>query len=159
MTMDHTNSRLHRESSKYELACINCLAAGMMHDHKATDRTCPFFMEHNNKRHITQLLATIRTCRLEGYENPFGLTKVRHMASSSANDYDSSVSAWKHSIKTGNYPMQFLASTRLASSLSAEESLHLASSSDSLFRLVPDISHSQAMQANPTGPQENITTL
>ena len=99
MTTDHTNSRLHGESSKYELACINCLTAGMMHDHKATDRTCPFFMERNNKQHIMQLLATICTRRLGGYENPFGLTKVRHTASSSADDYDSSASAWKHSVK------------------------------------------------------------
>ena len=159
MTMDHTNSRLHGESSKYDLACINCLMAGMAHDHKATDRTCPFFMECNNKQHITQLLTTIRARRLEGYENPFGLTKVRHTSSSTANSYDSSASAWKHIVATGNYPTQFLTSARLSSSTSAEESLRLASSSESLFRHVPDISHSQVMQANPTGPQENTITL
>lgn len=92
MTSDHQNSCLCGETSKYDLACINCLAAGMTHMHKATDRLCPFYIEHNNKHNITSLLATIRTRRLEGYENPFGLTKVRHASTSSnsTSSYDSS---------------------------------------------------------------------
>ena len=77
MTSDHHNSCLRGETTKYDLACINCLAAGLMHMHKATDRLCPFYIERNNKRNITSLLATIWERRLEGFENPFGLTKVR----------------------------------------------------------------------------------
>ena len=76
MTSDHQNSILCGEKPKYKLACINCLAAGMMHTHKATDRLCPFFVERNNKKNITSLLATICSRRLEGFKNPFGLTKV-----------------------------------------------------------------------------------
>ena len=68
MTNDHQNSVLHGKKPKYVLACINCLAEGMTHTHKATDRLCPFFLEQNNKNNITSLLATIRTCRLEGFE-------------------------------------------------------------------------------------------
>ena len=71
-----------------ELACINCLAAGMTHMHKATDHLCLFFIECNNKKNITSLLATICSRQLEGFQNPFGLTKVHH---SSGSSYDSSV--------------------------------------------------------------------
>ena len=59
MTSDHHNSRNRGETHKYELACINCLAAGMNHTHKATDRLCPFYLERNNKKNISALLATI----------------------------------------------------------------------------------------------------
>ena len=83
MTSDHQNSRLRGETSKYNLACINCLAAGLDHAHKATDRLCPFYMERNNKRNITALLTMIRERRLEGFENPFGLTKVRRASQTS----------------------------------------------------------------------------
>ena len=76
MTSDHQNSHLHGETSKYDLACINCLATGMTHTHKATDCLCPFYLEWNNKRNIMSLLAIICTRRLEGHKNPFGLTKV-----------------------------------------------------------------------------------
>ena len=128
---------------------------------KATDKTCPFFMERNNKQHITQLLDIIRTRRLEGFENPFGLTKVRRSSSSTNSyDYDSSASARKHVVRPGgNYPTQFLVEQRSRLNLSDEESLRLASSSDSLFRRVPDISHSQAMHAAPSGPQDNNPLL
>ena len=59
MTSNHQNSILRGERPKYELACINCLATGLSHAHKATDRLCPFFNERNNKKNITALLATI----------------------------------------------------------------------------------------------------
>ena len=144
MTSDHQNSRLRGETSKYDLACINCLAAGMTHMHKATNRLCPFFIERNNKKNISSLLATIWTRWLEGFENPFGLTKVRHSSNSS---YNSSSAGHKHLSTTGNYPTQFLADVAIVSSDSGVASLQLASSSDSLFRMVPNITASQATQA------------
>ena len=156
MTSDHANSRLWGEASKYALACINCLAAGMTHNHKATDHLCPFFVECNNKKNITSLLATICTRQLEGYENPFGLTKVRHPSDS---DYDSSATSKRHIARSGNYPTQFLATTTTASSQSSSALLQLASSSDLLFHNVPDISHSQAMRVSTIESQANITSL
>ena len=150
MTSDHQNSLLCREKHKYELACINCLAAGMTHDHKATDHLCPFFIERNNKKNIMSLLATIRSRWLEGFENPFGLTKVHHSSSSS---YDSSAAGQKHLSKTGNYPSQFLADAAVVSSQSGGSSLQLASSNDSLCRNIPDITASQAVLASITKTQ------
>ena len=157
MTTDHRNSILHGEKPKYDLACINCLAAGMSHTHNATDQLCPFFMERNNKKNITSLLATIRTRRLEGYENPFGLTKVRHASATSS--YNSSTAARKHLPKTGNFPTQFLAQQEVVSSNSGSSSLQLASSNDSLFKHVPDITASQAELATYNDTSGNITSL
>ena len=156
MTSDHQNSWLRGEKSKYELACINCLAAGMLHIHKATDCLCPFFIERNNKKNITSLLATIHSRCLEGYESPFGLTKVGHSPSSS---YDSSAASRKHLQATGNYPTQFLADATIISSHSNGSSLRLASSSNSLFQNVPDITASQAMRVSIAESQANITSL
>ena len=126
-----------------------------MHMHKATDRLCPFYMERNNKNNITSLLATIHTRRLEGFENPFGLTKVRRSLSLSSNSYDSSASFQKHTAKTGNYPTQFIAEATVVTSASSAGSFQLASSSDSLFRHVPDISASQAATATTSYSQEH----
>ena len=126
MTVDHQNSRLRSETTKYGLACINCLAAGLTHTHKATDRLCPFYVECNNKRNITALLATIRERRLEGYENPFGLTKVRHASQASnasrsnvSDDYDPR----KRPVVMGNYPTQFLADATIEDSQDSGPSL------------------------------------
>ena len=88
-TSDHDNSLKRGENHKYTLACINCLAAGLTHTHHAMDRLCPFFVKWNNKVNITNLLEMIRNRQLEGYENPFGCTKVR----SSQNSYDLSSTA------------------------------------------------------------------
>ena len=124
---------------------INCLAMGMTHTHKATDWLCPFFLKRNNKKNITSLLTTICTRRLEGFENPFGLTKVRYSSASSS--YDSSKAACQHMPKTGNYLTQFLAHATVVSSQSGSSSLQLASSNESLFRHVPDIMASQVVLA------------
>ena len=158
MTSNHQNSCLRGETSEYELACINCLAAGMTHTHKATDKLCPFFIECNNKQNITQLLATIRSRRLEGFENPFGLTKVHHSSSSS---YESSVAGCQHAacMGTGNYPTQFLKNAVVISSQSASSSLNLASSNDSLFRHMPNISASQAARASIVELQDATTSI
>ena len=157
MTSDHNNSIHFGEKPKYKLACINCLAAGMTHTHKVTDRLCPFFMERNNKKNITLLLATICSRWLEGFENPFGLTKVRHSPASSS--YDSSSTTQRHASKTGNYPMQFLADAVVVSSQSGSDSLWLASSNDSLFHHVPNITISQALVATATDAQDANTSL
>ena len=156
MSADHQNSILCGERPKYELACINCLAVGMTHTHKATDHLCPFFVERNNKNNIMSLLATICTRHLEGFENPFGLTKVHHSSSSS---YDSSRVAWKHATKTGNYPTQFLADAAIVSSQSRGSSLQLAGSDDSLFHHVPDITASQAVRASIIDTQDPTLAL
>ena len=130
----------------------------MSHTHKATDRLCLFFMERNNKVNITGLLATIRQRRLDGFENPFGLTKVWHSASASSS-YDSGASACWHVAKTGNYPTQFLAQAAVVSSQSGASSFRLADSDDSLFRHVPEIIASQAAAAAPLTIPGNIITL
>ena len=153
MTSNHQNSVLRGEKPKYKLACINCLAAGMTHTHKATDRLCPFFLERNNKNNITSLLATIHTHRLEGFENPFGLTKVQHSSSLSSSSYESST-AHKHIARTGNYPTQFISKAAVVSSANSEGSFRLASSNDSLFRHVPNITASQAVAATTSSIQE-----
>ena len=160
MTSDHQNNQLRGEASKYELACINCLAAGLMHTHKATDRLCPFYIERNNKRNITTLLATIRERHLKGFENPFGLTKVRcasqtSKSSRSNDDYDPR----KRPIVMGNYPTQFLVDAAIVSSQDSDPSLRLASSSDLLFRHVPDITASQAAAAMITEIQDTAASL
>ena len=147
MTSDHQNSWLHGESSKYDLACINCLAAGLTHMHKATDRLCPFYLERNNKHNITALLATICERRLEGFENPFSLTKVRWASQASDSSRSSNYEPRKHQVVTGNYPTQFLADPAVVAPYASDSSLHLASSNDSLFRQVPNISASQAKAA------------
>ena len=56
--------------------CINCFAAGLTHNHMATGRDCPFFLEHNNCSNITNLLNLIRDRHMEGHDNPFGATRV-----------------------------------------------------------------------------------
>ena len=141
MTSDHQNSRLQGETSKYTLACINCLAAGLTHTHRATDRLCPFYMERNNKCNITALLATIREWRLEGFENPF--------------DYDPR----KRPVVMGQYPTQFLAGPAVVSSQDSDPSFRMASSNDSLFRHVPNITASQAAAATIEEIQDTNTAL
>ena len=164
MTTDHHNSCLHRERSNYDLACINCLAAGMDHAHKATDRLCPFYIERNNKCNITALLTTIRECRLEGFENPFGLTKVQRTSqnSASSNSHGSSYDPCKHmatTMRSGNLPTQFLVDAAILSSQESDPSLWLASSGDLLFRNVPSISASQAVAATITEIQDTALAL
>ena len=159
MTMDHQNSRLRGEQSKYDLACINCLAAGMTHTHKATDRMCPFYLERNNKRNITTLLATICNRHLEGFENPFGLTKIRQASQTSNTSSRSSYDPRSHTASTGNLPTQFLAEAAANTPHDSDESLRLASSNDSLFRHVPNISASQAAAATITEIQDQSTNL
>ena len=39
--------------------CINCYATGLTHNHMATSRDCPFFLERNNRNAITNLLNII----------------------------------------------------------------------------------------------------
>ena len=153
MTSNHNNSRLRGEATKYNLACINCLAAGMTHTHKATNRLCPFYIKCNNKRNITSLLDTIHTRRLEGYKNPFGLTKVRCTSQSNSSSYDSYNSHW-HAARTGNYPTQFLNKNAIISSADSGPSLNLASSNNSLFRNVPNIMASQAAATSITDHQD-----
>ena len=158
MTTDHQNSILRGEQPKYALACINCLVAGLTHTHKATDWLCPFFLKRNNKTNITSLLATIRTRHLEGFKNPFGLTKVRH-ASNSSNSYDSSTCGQLFKVKSGNYPTQFLVQAAIASTDHSDGSFKLASSGDSLFRHVPNITASQAVVATSSYIQEIPSNL
>ena len=160
MTSDHQNSHLRGEASKYNLACINCLAAGLSHMHKATDQLCPFYIERNNKRNITSLLATIHKCRLESFENPFGLTKVRRASqASSSNRSDDNYDPWKRPVVMGNYPTQFLNDPVVVSSQESDPSLRLASSNDSLFRHVPNITASQVAAATIIEIQDHIVTL
>ena len=159
MTSDHQNSRLRGETSKYALACINCLAAGLSHTHKATDRLCPFYMECNNKRNITALLATIRERRLEGFENPFGLTKVRRASQASSSNQSDDYDPRKRPVVMGKYPTQFLNGPAVLSSQSSEPSLMMASSNDSLFCHVPNISASQAAAATIEELQDNNVDL
>ena len=59
----------------------------------------------------------------------------------------------------GNYPTQFLAGAVVVSSQDSDPSLRLASSSDSLFRHVPDITASQAAAATITEIQDNTASL
>ena len=160
MTSDHQNSRLRGEASKYSLACINCLAAGLTHSHKATDRLCPFYMERNNKRNITALLATIHKRRLEGFENPFGLTKVRRASQpSSSNRSTDDYDPHKCPVVMGQYPTAYLASAATASSSEdPSSSFRLAGSNDSLFRHVPNITASQAAAAMIEEIQEQSTS-
>ena len=157
MTNNHQNSVLCGKKPKYDLVCINCLAAGMTHSHKATDWLCPFYIERNNKKNITSLLATIRMCCLEGFENPFGLTKVRHSPASSS--YDSSTAARKHTSRMGNYPTQFLAEAAIVMGDDSGSSLRLASSNESLFRHVPNITASQVAAASASNIQDFAPSL
>ena len=154
MTTDHQNSRLRGETSKYTLACINCLAAGLTHTHKATDRLCPFYMERNNKRNITALLATIRERCLEGFENPFGLTKVRRSSQASSSGRSDDYDPRKRPVVMGQYPTAYLADAAVISSQGSGSSFRLASSSDLLFRQVPNITASQAAAATIEEIQE-----
>ena len=64
--------------------CINCFAAGLSHNHMASSRDCPFFLECNNCTNITSLLNLIWDRRMEGHENPFGATRVRSISSGSS---------------------------------------------------------------------------
>ena len=57
--------------------CINCLVAGLIHNHKATSCDCAFFAEHNNWNPLTNLLNIIRDWRMEGFPNPFGSTCIQ----------------------------------------------------------------------------------
>ena len=159
MTSDHLNSCIRGETTKYKLACINCLAAGMTHTQKATDRLCPFYLKRNNKRNITALLATIRNRRLEGYENPFGLTKVRHASQTPSSGQNSDYNPRIHMTHPGNYPTQFLADAVVITPHNSADSLRLTSSNDSLFRRVPDITASQAAAASIVEIQEQSASL
>ena len=162
MTSNHQNSIIRGEKPKYELTCINCLVVGMTHTHKVTDRLCPFFLKQNNKNNITSLLATIRMRRLEGYENPFGLTKVRRSTPSSSQSYGSSydsTTARQRKPATGNFPTQFLNDMAVITSENENESLCLASSSDSPFRHVPNITTSQAVAATTSDSQDAANNL
>ena len=129
----------------------------MTHTHKATDHLCPFYIERNNKRNITMLLATIRTHRLEGYENPFGLTNVRRASQTSGSQ--SSYDASRHVPHTGNFPTQFLTEATFISSQDSNPSFRLSSSNDSLFRHVPDITASHTAAATITEIQDSNSTL
>ena len=138
------------------------MAAGLTHTHKATDRLCPFYIERNNKHNITALLATIRECRLEGFENPFGLTKVRRASQTSSSNRSNDVDGYdpkKRPIVMGNYPTQFLTDATILSSQDSDPLLRLASSGDSLFRNVPNITASQAAAATITEIQEAASSL
>ena len=159
MTSDHQNSRLCGETSKYALACINCLAAGLTHTHRATDRLCPFYMERNNKRNITALLATIREWRLEGFENPFGLTKVRHTPQASGSSRSDDYDPRQRPVVMGQYPTQFLAGPAVVSSQDSDPSFRMASSNDSLFRHVLTITTSQAAAATIEEIQDIASAL
>ena len=137
LTKEHSQAVARKDKIPHTVACINCLAAGLTHDHKATDRDCPFFVERNNKTHITELLQLIKNRRLEGHFNPFGLTKVRHSQSSGA-----SQSSYSRPSQKGRMPTEFL--TRQADYYdSSDHQFNLASSNDSLFRNVPPITASQ----------------
>ena len=46
--------------------CINCLVAGLLHNHSATAKDCPFFVECNNRNNLMALLNIIRDCCMEG---------------------------------------------------------------------------------------------
>ena len=52
----------------------------MTHNHAATSRDCPFFLERNNRNAITGLLNIIRDRCMEGHENPFGATRIRSIS-------------------------------------------------------------------------------
>ena len=128
--------------------------------HKATDRLCPFYMERNNKRNITALLATIRERRLEGFENPFGLTKVRRsLQPSSSNRSDEDYDPRKHPVVMGQYPTAYLAGATVGSSEGSSSSFRLAGSNDSLFRHVPNITASQAAAATIEEIQDQSASL
>ena len=161
MTSDHHNSCARGDMHKYELACINCLVAGMNHAHKATDRLCPFYLERNNKKNISALLATIRERRLEGYENPFGLTKVRRSSQTPSlqNNNGSTYNPRTHIAHTGNLPTQFLAEAAVITPDNSNPSLRLASSGDSLFRHIPNIMASQAEATTITAIQDTSIPL
>ena len=159
MTSDHQNSCLRGESLKYELTCINCLAAGMTHLHKATDRTCPFYVECNNKRNITLLLTTIHDCHLEGFENPFSLTKVRRASQSSSSNRGSDYNPIVHMARQGNFPTQFLADAATIIPHNSEDSFRLASSNDLLFQQVPNITASRAVAASIDEIQDQSAAL
>ena len=131
----------------------------MTHMDKAMDQLCPFYVERNNKCNITSLLATICTWQLEGYENPFGLTKVRRDSQSTTNSYNSSSTGRRHVSHTGNFPTQFLTDKAVILLQGSGSSLNLASSSDSLFQHVPDITASQAAVASIIEIQGTSTTL
>ena len=155
MTSDHQNILLRGKKPKYDLMCINCLAAGMTHTHKATDHLCPFFVRQNNKKNITSLLEMICLHQLDGFRNPFGLTKVRHQTSGSSS-YESSSASCKHQSRTGNYPTQFLTNAAVVSSQGSGSSFQLANSDDSLFRNVPNTSASQVARASIVYIQDAI---
>ena len=36
--------------------CVNCVPGDTAHDHAATDRECPFFLSHNNLKHLMALV-------------------------------------------------------------------------------------------------------
>ena len=59
----------------------------------------------------------------------------------------------------GNYPTQFLADAAILTSQDLDPSLRLASSSDSLFRTVPNITALQAAAATITEIQDNANSL
>ena len=117
-------------------------------------------MERNNKRNITALLTTIRERRLEGFENPFGLTKVRRASQpSSSNRSEDNYDPRKRPVVMGQYPTAYLASAAAASSSEgSRSSLRLASSNDSLFRHVPNITASQAAAATIEEIQDQSTS-
>ena len=133
----------------YSLACINCLAAGLSHAHKAMDRDCPFFIERNNKTNITGLLQMIKNRWLEGHLNPFGLTKVRHSQGSGSSQSSRSLNRAK-----GNMPTMFLAQ-QVDYYDSSDHQFQLASSNDSLFKNVPDISASQIARIDTVETHES----
>ena len=146
-TNDHDNSIKRGKQHKYQLTCINCLAMGLSHSHHSTDHSCPFYVERNNKTNITNLLEIIRSRRLEGYENPFGCTKVRNSQSS----YDSSATARWH--KYGTYPTVFLTRSASINADSECDSLNMANSNDSLFQNIPNITAMQAAQISSVKPR------
>ena len=159
MTTDHQNSRLRGEQLKYNLACINCLAAGMTHTHKAMDQLCPFYIECNNKCNITALLATIRDRCLEGFENPFGLTKVRCSSQTSTSSRSSAYDPRTHPVVQGHFPTQFHDQASIITPQESSSSLWLASSNDLLFQHVPNITASQAEAALVIDIQAPSTSL
>ena len=59
----------------------------------------------------------------------------------------------------GHYPTAFLADTAVVSSQDSDPSLRLASSNDSLFKQVPNITASQAAAATITEIQDNADSL
>ena len=79
-TQDHTNALKAGFVLKFDICCINCFAAGIKHDHLATDRTCTFALAKNNKRQMTSLLDSIKERRVDGKPNPWGLTKIRSVS-------------------------------------------------------------------------------